>query len=158
MKLKPLFLAAASMPVVACALIPRSARAENEGDYTPTTDAQWWWKYIRGYDPHPNWTKLIQVSEVLVGKEIVDPKTQDITNTVVFTFTNRSAQTVECDGSVSMAHVVRNKNMEVLSSEALLPARLPKTFRPGESFQVSETTTTASKFRGALQTLEVLER
>ena len=153
-----MFVASMFLLTAACAFVAPMARAENEGDYTYTNTAEWWWKYIYPGGIHPNWSKDIVISEVLVDKGLVNPRTQDMTNTVVFTFTNRSAQTVECDGSVSILHTIRNKSGEVMSREELLPARLPAALKSGESVKIVETAFTPAKLRGYLEFLDVAER
>ncbi|MCW3055643.1 MAG: hypothetical protein JWN14_4813 [Chthonomonadales bacterium] len=153
-----MFLASMFMLTAACAFVAPMARAENEGDYNATTIPEWWWKYVHPGDPHPTWTKYIDISEVLVDKGVINPRTQDMTNTVVFTFTNRSAQTVECDGSVSILHTIRNNEGSIVSREELLPARLPKALKVGESVKIVETAFTPAKLRGYMEFLDVAER
>jgi hypothetical protein len=130
------------------------ARAQvNEGDWNYTNHAQWWWKYVYPGGIHPNWT-LATVAQVQVGQDIIDAKTGDAMNAVLFTAMNSTKSYVKCDGSVTLLHTIRAADGSVLYSQAIGKGAIG-TLAPGQSFQVRGTAFSSAKFRGFNHYIEV---
>src|ERR1043166_8045103 len=104
MKFATLCLTLLLMLTVVCQFAAFGEGGYNDGDITPTNRAEWWWKYVRKI--HPQWENDIIVSNVAVGNDIVDLRTQDLTTPVAFTFQNRSSQTVSYQGSITLRHTI----------------------------------------------------
>src|SRR5689334_7348477 len=96
------------------------ATADNEGDWVPTNNAKWWWKYVYpGGDPHPNWLKDVSIVQVVVGSDAINPTTGDMTTGVVCTFKNTTSSYVKCDGSVTILHTLRAADGSVKYSQVM---------------------------------------
>lgn len=141
-----------------CGQITPSAAAYSEGDWTPTTKAEWWWKYVYPGEPHPHWLKDITVADVIVGADTINTATGDLTTGVVITFKNRSASYVKCGGSVAIVHKIVASNGSVLHSQAMTKALLPAQFGPGQAYQIRGTAFTPARLRGGTHLLEVQVR
>src|SRR5690242_8054506 len=93
------------MLTVICQFAP-FAHAD-DGDWTPTNIPQWWWIYVKIFkQPPPHWTDMVDLATVAVAKGRVDPATQDMTDTVVYSVKNSSKDYIKCDGSVTLLHTV----------------------------------------------------
>src|SRR5262245_36330786 len=75
----------------------------DDGDWTPTNIPQWWWIYVKMFNqPPPHWIQEVGPATVAVMKVRVDPATQDMTDTVVYSLKNSTKNYVKCDGSVTI--------------------------------------------------------
>jgi hypothetical protein len=110
-----------------CAFAPGAVA--NEGDWTPTTNAQWWWKYVRPA------SSVLQVSVVDVVA-IRSDRPGYAANRVTFTLTNKSSDTVKGGASFVLEQAFAEPDPHPWRTVTLNRGVLP-TLVSGQAIQIT---------------------
>src|SRR5262249_42461417 len=98
----------------------------NEGDWTPTNQVQWWWKYVLPADGHLNGLAVVGVNVVQVRSDHVG----FVAHRVTFTLQNRSKTDYRGGDTFQIEYMNSDMRPAQMVSTAFKPAVVARGILP----------------------------